>query len=167
MQWPSAGRCPCLTPLTGWVQLYLGEIVCRLLPGLASSSWSTKQQCAKAAAAAAQGAGPGLAPHAQALLKALLGELPGRLWDGKEAVLEAIGAICKACWETISGAEGAEAGVTPEQVVAAVVAAAGRKKASFKEAALACLEKVGATLARSVLSTASVLGPGPQFMCPN
>lgn len=126
--------------LTPFLQLYLQEIMARVLPGLASSSWSTKQQCAKASAALAEGIGGDLGPHGSTLLVALLGELPGRLWDGKEAVLHAIGGICKACSEAIISGGGKE--ITPEKIVAAVVAAAGRKKGSFREAAFECLEKV-------------------------
>ena len=50
------------------------------------------------AAAASLGAiceakAPTLAPHAEATMQLLLAELPGRLWAGKEALLDATGAL--------------------------------------------------------------------------
>jgi hypothetical protein len=57
-------------------------------------------------------------------------ELPGRLWNGKEAVLEALAALSKAT--------PAETGTTP--VVESLVAATARKNTAFRKAALAALD---------------------------
>lgn len=60
----------------------------------------------------------------------MLQELPGRLWAGKEAVLDALAAVSMA----------APADVPAEAVVPALITAAGRKNASFRKSALAALE---------------------------
>eukprot|EP00959_Pyramimonas_sp_CCMP1952_P093203 1951101-Pyramimonas_sp.AAC.1 len=54
-------------------------------------------RAAKAVKALAEAVEEAVAPHIEVLLAALLAELPGRLWDGKEAVLEAIAALALAC----------------------------------------------------------------------
>lgn len=38
-----------------------------------------------------------LLPHTTLLADALLAELPGRLWDGKESLLGALGALALTC----------------------------------------------------------------------
>jgi hypothetical protein len=63
-------------------------------------------------------------------------ELPGRLWNGKEAVLEALAALSKAT--------PAETGTTP--VVESLVAATARKNTAFRKSALAALDAAVAAL---------------------
>jgi proteasome component ECM29 len=58
---------------------------------LGSSNWEAKSRAARAVKALAEGAGEATGPHLPQLMTALLSELPGRIWDGKEAVLMAIG----------------------------------------------------------------------------
>lgn len=53
--------------------------------------------------AIAKDAGEALNPHMAALMDALLAELPGRLWDGKEAVLQAVGALALTCEKPLLG----------------------------------------------------------------
>lgn len=75
-----------------------------------------------------------------------LQELPGRLWDGKEAVLEAVGALAAACPELLlaapAGSGGGE-GPLAGRVVAALVDAASKKKSAYKKAALEQLDAGG------------------------
>eukprot|EP00873_Tetraselmis_striata_P043261 jgi/Tetstr1/463525/TSEL_008404.t1 len=59
-----------------------------------------------------------------------MAELPGRLWDGKQALLEALAALAKGCPQEMDQG----------QVVAALLAAAERKKVAYHTAALAALE---------------------------
>jgi proteasome component ECM29 len=101
-------------------------------------------QCAQAVSEVAKVAGDSTAPYVQDLLAGLLAELPGRLWEGKEAVLEAIGNLCEGCSKAISphANKGSTAGLGPDSVIAAVSAASSRKKSSFRNAAFACLEQV-------------------------
>ncbi|CAK9863286.1 unnamed protein product, partial [Sphagnum jensenii] len=124
--------------------LYMPEIVARLKEGIGSSSWPQKKKCAQAVSEVAKVAGDSTAPYVQDLLAGLLAELPGRLWEGKEAVLEAIGNLCEGCSKAISphASKGSTAGLGPDSVIAAVSAASSRKKSSFRNAAFACLEQV-------------------------
>eukprot|EP00899_Mesostigma_viride_P010697 jgi/Mesvir1/19629/Mv09917-RA.4 len=109
------------------VRLHLGEISTLCHQGLVSSSWGRKKQAAKAVkslaeavgtpgdASSGNGAGGGgggggesvLQPRAHELARTLLGELPGRLWDGKETLLDALGALVKACGGAAFGSSGA------------------------------------------------------------
>ena len=95
--------------------------------------------------------------HASRLASALLTEAPGQLWDGKELVLDALGALCKAAPSTLAREPG------HAQLVDAALAAAGRKKTVFRAAALRWLaaalnsfkadffDKVGGLLVRIAL----------------
>ena len=62
-------------------------------------------------------------------------QVPGRIWDGKDAVLAALAAVTKSCGSALSVSDGA-------RVVAALTEAVGRKKSDFRQAALAALETV-------------------------
>lgn len=124
---------------TGSVTLtmYMPEIVKLLIEGIGSSSWPQKQKSARALSKLAESVS--LAPHANELLKVLIAEIPGRLWEGKEVVLEALGALCKGCY---TGKDATAITFGPDAIISAVVAACGRKKKSFRDAAFACLEQV-------------------------
>lgn len=64
---------------------------------LGSQQWARKVMAAKSIGGAAAVAGDALALHAPKLAAALMAELPGRLWDGKQALLEALAALAKGC----------------------------------------------------------------------
>lgn len=123
------------------LQLYASDIIPLALSGLSSTSWTQKKKSAKAISKLAEAAGDSTAPFVQPLLRALLEELPNRLWEGKEVLLDALSAICKSC-----------SGVIPEssipnvinrhEVVAAVLAACSKKKITFRNAAFSCLEQM-------------------------
>lgn len=121
----------------GAVRLFASEIVASLVTGLGSSQWSRKKACADAVVHLTQLGGDLLGSHAAQLAQALLSELPGRLWDGKESILDAVGALCAAAppevFEPTPGCG---------QIVDAVIAAVSRKKASYRSAALRCLKAI-------------------------
>ena len=121
--------------------LYMQEIVKLLKEGIGSSSWTEKQKTARALSKLADTAGGGVMPYVQDLLVALVAELPGRLWDGKEVVLEALGALCKGCCPAILSPSNAQT-LSPHEIVSAITAACGRKKKSYRDAAFACLEQI-------------------------
>lgn len=62
------------------------ELVDTLLAGLASQQWGRKRMCAEGIMTLASLGHDALQPHAPRLANALLGEVPGRIWDGKEKV---------------------------------------------------------------------------------
>ena len=117
-------------------RLYLDEILASSLKRLGSSQYQVKRQGAAALAGLAVAApdvvaGAGKVP---AILDALLKELPGRVWEGKESLLPGVADVVEKCPEA-SGAFGGET------VVAALVAEASRKKSSYREAALSALQR--------------------------
>ena len=75
------------------------------------------------------------------MLRGLLAELPGRVWEGKQVVPGAVADVLEACPECVVGA-GAR-----DEVVRALVAEAGRKKAAYREAAIEALRRALAALA--------------------
>lgn len=129
---------------TGSVTLtmYMPEIVKLLIEGIGSSSWTQKQKSARALSKLAESVREGIAPYAQDLFRVLLAEIPGRLWEGKEVVLEALGALCKGCYTGKDSTAMTTQTFGPDAIISAVVAACGRKKKSFRDAAFACLEQV-------------------------
>ncbi|OVA18531.1 Proteasome stabiliser ECM29 [Macleaya cordata] len=120
------------------LQLYLDEIVSLLCEGMMSSSWASKKKSAKAIRKLSEVLGESVSSHHHALLSSLLKELPGRLWEGKDAILYAIGALCTACHKSIS----AEDPATPNAILSAVSSACTKKAKTYHEAAYSCLQEV-------------------------
>jgi len=120
------------------LQLYLPEIVAVLCDTMLSSSWASKKKSAKAVIMLAETLGESLAPFVQDLLKFLVKEVPGRIWEGKEVVLDATAALCQACHKEIS----ADDPVGPDMLVTLVSSACTKKRKSYREAAFLNLEKI-------------------------
>jgi hypothetical protein len=117
--------------------MHAGELSSLIAGGLRSSAWGRKKACAEALSAMAAAAGEALGPHAPGLTAALLPEATaGRLWDGKEALVAALGALAAACAPALA----ADPGVP--RLVAALMSAAGRRKAGYRAAALAALRRL-------------------------
>jgi proteasome component ECM29 len=85
-----------------------------------------------------------LGAHASRLASALLAEMGGRLWDGKECMLDALGALAA----TAATALTADPGHGP--VVEALLGSLSRKKASYRTAGIKALTKVGSCIHSSV-----------------
>ena len=120
------------------LRLYAPEVAALCRDALAASAWPRKKAGALAAAALASGlagaaGGDALAPLAPTLATQLLAALPGRIWDGKEAVLQACGALAAAAPEALLA--------TPHggALLDAALAAAARRKPAYRAAALECL----------------------------
>ncbi|KAI3837921.1 hypothetical protein MKX03_019436 [Papaver bracteatum] len=120
------------------LELYLAEIVSLICKGMMSSSWASKKNSAKAIRKLSEVLGESLSSHHHALLSSLLKELPGRLWEGKEAILHAIGALCTACHKSIS----VENPAAPNAILSAVSSACTKKLKTYREAAYSCLQEV-------------------------
>ena len=69
------------------LRLYLEEVWSKCAHGLSSAQYQRKRQGAAAAAAAAKAAPEVVKGKASDILEALLKELPGRVWEGKELSL--------------------------------------------------------------------------------
>ncbi|KAL9458549.1 hypothetical protein AB3S75_007422 [Citrus x aurantiifolia] len=120
------------------LQLYLGEIVSLICEGIASSSWSSKRKSAKAICNLGEILGESLSNYHHVLLESIMKEVPGRLWEGKDALLYAIGSISTSCHKAIS----AEDPTTPFAIVDMVSSACRKKIKKYREAAFSCLEQV-------------------------
>ncbi|KAF4378493.1 hypothetical protein G4B88_027553 [Cannabis sativa] len=120
------------------LQLYLGEIVSLICDSITSSSWSSKKKSGLAICKLGEVLGESLASHHRVLLQAVMKEIPGRLWEGKETLLNAIGALSKSCHKAIS----VDDPTTPNAILSVVSSACNKKSKKYREAALSCLEQV-------------------------
>lgn len=120
------------------LQLYLQEIVSLICEGMASSSWASKRKSALAISKLCEILGESLSSCHPVLLKSLMKEIPGRLWEGKDAILYAIGALCKSCHKAMS----ANDPTTSNAILSAVSSACTKKVKKYCEAAFSCLEQV-------------------------
>lgn len=121
------------------LRIHMRAALDQALKLLKSAQWGTKAAGAAAVARASEAAGDAVAPHAPEVLAALLAELPGRLWDGKEAVLAALGAVVAAAGDGLTAADSEAGG----RVVAAMLEAAAKKKSVYRKEALVQLKKGG------------------------
>uniref|UniRef100_A0A0E0BF13 Proteasome adapter and scaffold protein ECM29 HEAT-repeat domain-containing protein n=1 Tax=Oryza glumipatula TaxID=40148 RepID=A0A0E0BF13_9ORYZ len=120
------------------LQLYLPEIISLLCDSMSSSSWAGKRKSAKAIKKLCDALGESLSVHHNNILESLLKELPGRFWEGKDAILDALAALCSSCHTAMS----AEDSGMPSVILNAVCAACSRKSKLYREAAFSCLQQV-------------------------
>eukprot|EP00252_Welwitschia_mirabilis_P015359 TRINITY_DN3375_c0_g1_i1.p1 TRINITY_DN3375_c0_g1~~TRINITY_DN3375_c0_g1_i1.p1 ORF type:complete len:401 (-),score=91.01 TRINITY_DN3375_c0_g1_i1:94-1191(-) len=120
------------------LQLYLQEIVLLLNENLTSSSWAKKKKSYRATKVLAETLGRSLSPYVQDLLKTVLKEIPGRIWEGKEEILDATAALVEACHDSVI----TDDSVNQEAIVTAMVSACSKKQKSFRNAAFLNLEKI-------------------------
>ncbi|XP_057515552.1 uncharacterized protein LOC130797079 [Amaranthus tricolor] len=120
------------------LQLYLGEMVSLITDSITSSSWNSKRKAALAITKLSEALHESLSTHCQVLLDSLLKEIPGRLWEGKDALLHALAALCTSCHSAISSADPSAANV----VLSVITAACSKKQKKFQDAALCALEQV-------------------------
>ncbi|XP_011080457.1 proteasome-associated protein ECM29 homolog [Sesamum indicum] len=120
------------------LHLYLGEIVTLINEGITSSSWASKKKASQAICKLSEVLGESLSSHHNVLLMSLMKELPGRLWEGKEVLLNALSALCTSCHETISALNPD----APSAILSLVSSACTKKAQKYREAAFCCLEQV-------------------------
>jgi proteasome component ECM29 len=103
-------------------------------------------------------AGESLAPHAPALAAVLVPEATaGRLWDGKDALLVALGALCSSCCTALAADPGTG------KLVSALLSAASRRKATYRAAALNALEQLLTAIADKAAAGQQL--PGADTVC--
>ncbi|KAK7300265.1 hypothetical protein RJT34_11106 [Clitoria ternatea] len=118
--------------------LYLGEIVSLIVEGMSSSSWTSKRKSAHAIYKLSEVLDESLSTHHEVLLQSLMKEIPGRLWEGKDVLLLALGALSTSCHRAIA-AEGSSSSVA---ILNLVSSACSRKGKKYREAAFSSLEQV-------------------------
>ncbi|KAF8017212.1 hypothetical protein BT93_H2414 [Corymbia citriodora subsp. variegata] len=120
------------------LQLYMREIVSLICENISSSSWGSKKKAARAICKLGEVLGESLSPCHQDLLIPLMKELPGRFWEGKEALLYALGALSKSCHQAISKEDPNAAGA----ILDLLSSACSKKVKKYREAALLSLDQV-------------------------
>lgn len=119
------------------LELYVGEIVTLVTEGIMSSSWANKKKAALAIGKLSEILGKSLSPHHHVLLTSIMKEIPGRLWEGKDALLNALSALCAACHEAIFATDPD----APTAILDFLLSACNKKVKDFREAAFSCLEQ--------------------------
>ncbi|CAH1427060.1 unnamed protein product [Lactuca virosa] len=120
------------------LQLYVSEIVTLITQGIASSSWASKRKAAKAIVKLCEVLDESLFSYHQVLLTSLMNEIPGRIWEGKEDLLEALSSLCTSCHTAISAADPS----CESAILSVVTSACSKKSKKFRDAGFRCLEKV-------------------------
>uniref|UniRef100_A0A1J3GWL5 Proteasome-associated protein ECM29-like protein n=1 Tax=Noccaea caerulescens TaxID=107243 RepID=A0A1J3GWL5_NOCCA len=120
------------------LQLFLQEIVNHICESITSSSWASKKKSGKAICKLSEVLGESLSPHHNRLLQCLVTEIPGRLWEGKDALLDALGALSVSCHEAITK----EDPTTPTTILSLICSACKKKLKKYRESAFSCLDKV-------------------------
>ncbi|XP_078435505.1 ARM repeat superfamily protein isoform X2 [Wolffia australiana] len=120
------------------LQLYLTEIISILCSCLIASSWASKRKAAKAIRSLCEILGESLSPFYQELLKCLLAELPGRMWEGKDVVLSAVSSVCSSCHKVIISSD---PGIK-KVIINELLSACSKKSRLYREAALISLKQV-------------------------
>ncbi|KAI3523966.1 hypothetical protein L1887_02516 [Cichorium endivia] len=120
------------------LQLYVGEIVTLITEGIGSSSWASKRKAAKAIVKLCEVLDESVFSYHQVLLTSLMNEIPGRIWEGKEDLLEALSALCTSCHTAISAADPS----CESAILSVVTSACSKKSKKFRDAGFRCLEKV-------------------------
>ncbi|KAL5101551.1 hypothetical protein RYX36_005878, partial [Vicia faba] len=120
------------------LQLYIGEIVSLICDGMSSSSWTRKKKSAQAVCKLSDVLGDSLSSHYEVLLQSLIKEIPGRLWEGKDVLLLAVGALSKSCHKAIS-TDGSASSIA---ILNLVSSACTKKEKKYREAAFTSLEQV-------------------------
>lgn len=82
--------------------------------------------------------GDSLSSHQEVLLQSLMKEIPGRLWEGKDVLLLAVGSISTSCHKAIS-ADGSASSIA---ILNLISSACTKKEKKYREAAFASLEQV-------------------------
>jgi len=120
------------------VRLYLTELTELTQTALQSQSWASKATAAAAmntiATKLQSNLGP---PQLGLLLRALTEGLQGRTWTGKEALLQAIKAVCVSCKEAVLQPDDAQPSL--DTVLEAVIKECRKEKVSYKMSALQCI----------------------------
>ncbi|XP_024961967.1 proteasome adapter and scaffold protein ECM29 isoform X1 [Cynara cardunculus var. scolymus] len=120
------------------LQLYVGEIVALITEGIASSSWASKRKAAKAIVKLCEVLDASVFSYHQVLLTSLMNEIPGRIWEGKEDLLEALSSLCTSCHTAISAADPS----CESAILSVVTSACSKKVKRFRDAGFQCLDKV-------------------------
>ena len=112
------------------LRVYLDEILVITLDYLTSNQWQRKRQAADVFVAIAEKSPDVIAVKVSEVMKSLIAELPGRLWDGKTCMLQAVAALTTACPQQIEAAA----------VIEALVTESKRPKSDYRKAALKALD---------------------------
>ena len=123
------------------LRLYFDEILKNTSDLFKSSQWHRKRQAAKVFTDMALKSPDVIAPKAQEVMVTLVSELPGRIWEGKICLLEAVSALTTGCPQKID----------VQSTLDALLAESKRTKSDYRKAALHALDS-------SIIAIASIEG---------
>ena len=131
-----------VTTATGsGVRGHVAPVTAVLLEALSSSHWGRKKAAGRGIVVLGETAGDILGDHLDAIVDGLLRSLSGRLWDGKEVLLESLSAV------VINGKAGTngKAGIV-DRAVEALLTACQKKTVAYNTVAFAQLGRVAKSI---------------------
>ena len=114
------------------LRVYFDEILAITFEYLAAKQWQRKKQGAEVFAAISRASADVIATRADDVMTRLLAELPGRIWEGKTSVLDAVAALTCACPRQIDATAVVDALLTESQ----------RAKTDYRKSALDAVDAV-------------------------
>jgi proteasome component ECM29 len=114
------------------LRLYFDEILELAYEYLSAKQWQRKRQAAEVFTTVAKRSPDVLGAKVVDITTRLLAELPGRLWDGKTALLEAVSAAASACPKQVDA----------DKIIDALMDESKRQKTDYRKAALDSLDAV-------------------------
>lgn len=137
------------------LRLYQKECVARIVEALQASSYERKREGARATTTLAAELKGDLAANGAAaeITAALVANVPGRIYDGKEELLAALGRVVSSsakamCAESAAGSDS----IACESAASALVAALTRGQTKWKEAATAALSSIAVAVSAETAS---------------
>lgn len=119
------------TAVGSGIRYHVSEIINIVLKLLKSGQWAKKEIAGQAIIQISDVAGDLLGPHLVIVIKSLLDELPGRLWEGKEIILRALGKVVECTSE--ENFDSMEVSMKEDLVNSLVTAASKAKRSYMKE----------------------------------
>jgi len=127
-----------VTTATGaGARAHVHAIIPLLLETLLSGQWSRRKASGEGIVYLTEHAGDILGSDADGVIKTLLNALPGRLWEGKEILLKALGSTIV----SIDICEVQKLSNTKEEIVDALLVASGKQKLVYRAEALSQLAR--------------------------
>eukprot|EP00164_Ancoracysta_twista_P003195 GFYU01004259.1.p1 GENE.GFYU01004259.1~~GFYU01004259.1.p1 ORF type:complete len:1682 (-),score=543.81 GFYU01004259.1:8-5053(-) len=113
---------------------YVDEILASIKQTFAHDSWNVKRQGALALRDLGGLAGEQIGPYLNELIPLVSAALPGRLWSGKDSLLEAFTSLCISGKKHVAGRE--------LEMISVIHKECQRTQKDYKMKAMACLHKI-------------------------
>jgi len=119
------------------IRLYLKEILLCVRSSIQASQWKLKKQAALTLKDVCIKVKSDISDHASELLQLLIEGLKGRVWEGKEGLLDGLSALCKSSNQTFLSLDETDP-LHPNNILALIANQCKKRNKVFKASALSC-----------------------------